>query len=822
MLPKHLLGSYLRYKDDTDHVATCLATTSQRCGFVPKKLKGRARTLRKRAAKEGTTTRKPTTYTVPLNEFLPMAQHIAALDGHRARLPDMFFEALNRAIRLREKVGFAYHHTEDEESNQQSTFNHCRFTMELKKVLQTLAHLMPTAEPDSRGQLSNRFCNLELEEPHEVDESTSNSAPISAPTATPAAQGTEATYKAEIITDRGEAFIALQCLLADCHLFRTILLETCNMYSLEQDQYPTFAEHGGVTELLLTHYTSVCKSRGLDPLQMENPEDPFNFATYDIAEELFLPTWRLLAEFMGNQTGPPRTRDPSADRSKMLPRERYNEDAFILMDILQDIRTLRKNGRAIVNEEFTRGLHEAFQTGEIPLSLCLAAQALLDLHHVLRGEEERPHAELCKIARAIETSIDENLEFHKITKATCWSVDKYDTLIKLLGVVRKTGEKEQTEPVRIVERRLLKKLHITCGLNAYYMKAIFYEEGIKFSEASRLCFVTAHLYNALQQERLISKPWTDMEFIIDHQDRRHLFVGGTPSKPDEYLTRLSLASGFSISNSSSNQRNTEHLKFLRTKRRHLEGSAHVSLFFKQKYCHDADTTIMTKDDMERIVDMCQWHEAEQEDVPRGSGLLRYRRRPSTKPHVKSGRNGRPRRTVLELLRSLRTSLLAESIEFSFDFLRMHRICWGLLHGIRTATEDRIPPGLRHTSLERADGIYNIVAAIFMTVSPDESIAKLLGVSYSRSHARTSPRDLLEKAADVLNRNLDEVSQNRSGPGGEVFDIMLDLLGLQSETEGPTMYISPIGLHELPCHQSRGDWGEAPLSLTKLGEGKTIV
>ncbi|KAK5312870.1 hypothetical protein LTR98_011964, partial [Exophiala xenobiotica] len=73
----------------------------------------------------------------------------------------------------------------------------------------------------------------------------------------------------------------------------------------------------------------------------------------------------------------------------------------------------------------------------------------------------------------------------------------------------------------------------------------------------------------------------------------------------------------------------------------------------------------------------------------------------------------------------------------------------------------------------------------MTVSPDESIAKLLGVSYSRSHARTSPRDLLEKAADVLNRNLDEVSQNRSGPGGEVFDIMLDLLGLQSETEGPT-------------------------------------
>ncbi|KIW27233.1 uncharacterized protein PV07_06991 [Cladophialophora immunda] len=54
MLPQHLQSSYQQYKADTDHIATWLATTAQRCGFTlnlqvaeeatrPMKLKGRAR-----------------------------------------------------------------------------------------------------------------------------------------------------------------------------------------------------------------------------------------------------------------------------------------------------------------------------------------------------------------------------------------------------------------------------------------------------------------------------------------------------------------------------------------------------------------------------------------------------------------------------------------------------------------------------------------------------------------------------------------------------------------------------------------------------------
>lgn len=119
MLPGPLVGVYQQYKQDTDSVASWIASTAKKCGYPadllastswdaprPKsaRLKGKAR---KNNAQAGGTTKGPSQskYTVTLADFLPLASFIAKCRSPVVSVPDVFSTTLNRLITARSGFG---------------------------------------------------------------------------------------------------------------------------------------------------------------------------------------------------------------------------------------------------------------------------------------------------------------------------------------------------------------------------------------------------------------------------------------------------------------------------------------------------------------------------------------------------------------------------------------------------------------------------------------------------------------------------------------------------------------------------------------------
>lgn len=103
------------------------------------------------------------------------------------------------------------------------------------------------------------------------------------------------------------------------------------------------------------------------------------------------------------------TYDPRADRSKISNRQKFKEDKITLCEILPDFSLLSTTPRrAPTNDEFTRGLCQAFKTGKLTLSVIFAAQIFLDIHHILRDNVDCGFRDLCRTASASVASTNEN------------------------------------------------------------------------------------------------------------------------------------------------------------------------------------------------------------------------------------------------------------------------------------------------------------------------------------------------------------------------------------------------------------------------------
>lgn len=124
MLSDFITSSYIQYKADTNTVASWLATTAKNCGYASdllqqnnqkqqpnqpsQRLKGKARKQAREAAKElggNTTQQKLPTCTIPVQEFVSLAEYIAGYTKLPVSVPMSFVIALDRAISVRKEHG---------------------------------------------------------------------------------------------------------------------------------------------------------------------------------------------------------------------------------------------------------------------------------------------------------------------------------------------------------------------------------------------------------------------------------------------------------------------------------------------------------------------------------------------------------------------------------------------------------------------------------------------------------------------------------------------------------------------------------------------
>jgi len=203
MLPSFLKGTYAIYKEDTDSVASWLASTARRCGYslnlldnaagqvsgqkVPKKKKKKKKnnngkalnpvdTLTTEDNRSNPTPAGPVTYTIAIKDFVSLAEHIVAFQKPPVKVPTAFVKALDRAIALRKK-----HNSWFNDAGQSSKADgHAFFLDTLERVHQTLKSRVPsntidehitkpssisTPESSDRSHIGNIFEGLTLEEP---------------------------------------------------------------------------------------------------------------------------------------------------------------------------------------------------------------------------------------------------------------------------------------------------------------------------------------------------------------------------------------------------------------------------------------------------------------------------------------------------------------------------------------------------------------------------------------------------------------------------------------------------------------------------------
>lgn len=353
MLPDIIQSTYKTYKQDTNAIATWLATKAKQCGYsadlldrvtsatssqaAPSstRLKGKAR---KQAKNGGTKAQvstpstsaspdetKPPVYTIRVKEFITLANFIVGFKKQTVQVPEALAKALDRAILLRKQ------YSSGAGGSIESDERHAYFLGVLEKTREILKPRMPSGmindrltktEPsadeasenqnpdaDPNEQIRNIFESLELEEPSQEFLDAPDIKPIERTTST------QPRYEVEAVQTVEEEYIAAHCLFEDVRHIRRFLCQLWTTYQegmeliavsvtvntaigfirdMEQDLIQRFPSKTDYESIVRTFFGVQCLTRGHDPGSRQRPDDIINMAVYDLAEDVMLPTYVML------------------------------------------------------------------------------------------------------------------------------------------------------------------------------------------------------------------------------------------------------------------------------------------------------------------------------------------------------------------------------------------------------------------------------------------------------------------------------------------------------------------------------------------------
>ncbi|KAL2829503.1 hypothetical protein BDW59DRAFT_142166 [Aspergillus cavernicola] len=611
---------------------------------------------------------------------------------------------------------------------------------------------------DSKASnLANRFEGLDIQEPSEAF--------LQAPNATipiPTDGKPEVDYEAERPHDFQEAYFAFDLLLQDLRNMQTVITRTWEGYRLgmfdlvsaslmtncaidfarhmEEEIQQLLNEHGGPINILSQIYAALCVLNGEDAEFREQPGDPLNFRTYNIAESLFLPTFVLLSSFsplvekrnlVPYKAGYFGTHDRASDRSQKSARDRFLEDKQVLLEVLPEFLYLHRTVPSPEphEDEITRGLRKMFDTHEIPLWLVFACQIFLDIHHGLRDNVQKGFADLTNSAKAIENSIRLNLDFHSNLRIGNWPKQNDRAFKALLEFIAFWVDSDFSQPVkerlkvwRSSESFKLMKWHpLLCGIWTYNLKARYQDLAVVFQGAWGSIMYSAHLYNALRKEKLLARQWIDMDLVLSWHDE--IFVGDPPSQPADYLKRFSLSMGYSAASFARNRRQTAKLPESKTGPKGIQPVAHVSRMFFDRYCEGSGQIGFSESDLEKILGG-PIAENDKEDEHE-EGIISMQRNSTTSKRKTPVKKHSRQLTIVELLETLRNTLRGEAPELTFDYLELHRICWRMLRLVREACDPHLRKIYGVEYLEDETQLPFVVGYIFMAVMGTDQLGKAL-------------------------------------------------------------------------------------------------
>ncbi|KAF2743197.1 hypothetical protein M011DRAFT_471557 [Sporormia fimetaria CBS 119925] len=791
MLPGNLSSTYSRYKQDTDAIASWLATTAKRFGYVAE---AQSRNARRNAARKAKKENKNTpthtgrpTYTVALKDFSVLAKFIAQKEDPKIRVPERLAALLDRTITARQWFSKSISAFLDvTEEKLRSDDRHVFFLRTLEEVRNTLRpcysteHKTKTPQPKDFDDVINLFEHLELED-------TSKAFDDAPDVVLPPMDGpADAVYKAEKEEeDIYECYLAFHFFIRDLNRLRTevsrawhgvaqgsidvIAASICTntavdlARALEEDLKDLFAKGGGPCKMLEVYYYA----QWVTPEMLKAPPrplEPVNFETYDAAEALFRPAASILDAFcdllQANPTPEMKkgfygTYDPSSDRSKKNGEEKFLEDKILMLEALSEFfyHCRASPGPFPAEDELIISLRQVFKTKKLNMAAIFGMTLFLDIHHTLRANVDQGFTRLCMIADYVRNNITANNEFHTNLSLENWP--RQNQMITQF-LVEEIKAWVHDDPHRAFAVRM-KRLNIPkpfqfyqchpwfCGLLAYNILARYHEMSIIFANAWGAIMSTAHLYNAVQKEKMLKEHWKDMDAVFAMQGSRPFFVGEAPKDPDEYLKRFGMAMGMSATNlaakSSRKSKNIVHSKRGPQSMREL---APVLRMFKERFCLPNARRDLRTEDVQKIIEQSEWSFDEDGETSPGimfkdSGEARKRAPGPAKPIEAS-----------QLLHVLLPMLNSELVEMGFDYLALHRFCWRLLRSLRDDCRDDLIRMYGPSYVEKEEQFPFIVGYILMTAS----VTKQLGAGLVKQRNAEVTSAVLQKAAKTLHEMLE--------------------------------------------------------------------
>lgn len=435
-------------------------------------------------------------------------------------------------------------------------------------------------------------------------------------------------------------------------------------------------------------YAHIC--HGMDFQNLETPEDPINFETYQQADYVCYLVFDIIQAFMEGNPSHQLTFIKNRHGSTEFPespRERFGADHLFLHLILSDLHNATKlgldPGPAI--DDITRVFlkDKVSETKLTPLWLTFAMQILVDIRHVLRHDTSQAFQELQATGQRLTSVIRYYFQFSRTQEweKERWHKDNDPQILKLVSftslwinqdilskAIRKQSKQSPEEQgVELPPFFLMKQHPLLCGSIAYWLNLSLHEFGVSLANAYDSILSAAHLYNAARQLKLLDTAWPDMEYLISVHTTQRIFVGGPPTRPEDFFKRFQMVLGASALNFARNRRAIRPQESSKDAgSRRLRKSMPIHDIFRARYCSYETRAELTNTKLEVIItEVVNRHPEMDHIVSYANQWARTRKLAS-----------------LQLLSILGVAVTDEDLHLHFDYISMHIRCTTLLSEMR--------------------------------------------------------------------------------------------------------------------------------------------
>ncbi|KAF1943592.1 hypothetical protein EJ02DRAFT_343053, partial [Clathrospora elynae] len=469
------------------------------------------------------------------------------------------------------------------------------------------------------------------------------------------------------------------------------------------------------------------------------PGDDMNFATYELSDFLFWPASLLLDAFcrvLNTGFDPQMKRGiyghyaPESDRDSKSNRDKFKEDKILLLEMLEEfyfycLTTEPSASRPPVEDELSRGLRTMFKTKEVTLPLAFAATLFLDIHHMLRQDVDSGFGRLTAATCFVQSNVKEEMKFHKGIDMETWPADNDRAVQRFVDTLQFWCHEDQQR----IDAQKLKRDNIPepfclyrkhpwlCGLWKYFTQMRFHEISIAFVNAWGSVMCCAHLYNAVDGGKTRDMMWKDMDVSISFQNEKTFFIGDAPTSAGDCLKRFALVMGASAANLAKSTRKKKGFTLSKRGPKGLKELGAICQTFKGRFCDGNGQNDMGAEHVQKILETASWDYELNED-----GRVAEVYKDTGQAPKKSSINHLPVAKLLGLLRDL---LHAETIEISYDYLRLHRQCWRLLRLVKQYCHGDLLKMFGPGYIEKESQLPFVVGYVLMSATSSQQVGDML-------------------------------------------------------------------------------------------------